>query len=798
MSQPGAVAAHPSHGAHEAHHEELGFWRKYVFSVDHKVIGIQYGITGLLFLLFGFSLMMLMRWQLAYPGAALPVLGAIFGEARMPGGTMLPDFYNELGAMHGTIMVFLGVVPLAVGGFGNFVLPLQIGAPDMAFPRLNMCSYQAFFLGGVTMLASFFVPGGAAQGGWTSYTPLAIIAAESGQTMWLIGMIFLITSSLLGAVNFIATTIQLRVKGLTFMRFPFFVWAQFVTAFLLLLAFPPLEAAAVMQLMDRLAGSSFFLPSGLVVSGQVLAVAGGGNPLLWQHLFWFLAHPEVYVLILPAMGIVAEVISNNTRKPLWGYRSMVYSLVFLGFMSFIVWAHHMFMTGMGTSMAAFFQTTTMIISIPSVVILTALIISLWGGSIRFNTPMLFALGFLPMFGIGGLTGLPLGFNIADIPLHDTYYVIGHFHYVVAPGTIFALFAGIYYWFPKATGRMMNETLGKIHFFGSFVCMNVIFMPMFSMGLAGVSRRLFDGGASYDFAQPVLHLNVVSSWGAWILMLFQLPFIFNFFWSIWKGAEDRGQPVAGHDDRVGGSVAAAARQFPRRPASVPRALRVQRSRRGQGLHAAARGLIRDGDSIHRRGAARHRSDQRQDRHLALPGLGGHAVRRPVCELHPDPDGRAELAAGRLDSERPARHVQHDRPDFVLDHDGHGLGVADAPPLRDVSDLHGGDDPPRVRLPRGQVLRVQPQVPRRSLSQHQQLPRHLLHPDRPAHAPRGRRDGGERLFPGPRLEALEDQPGVVHQPGRELRPLLAFRGPGLDLPLPDPVSSVGGIHDERPRS
>jgi len=410
----------------------------------------------------------------------------------------------------------------------------------MAFPRLNMLSYWSFFLGGVTMLVSFLVPGGAAQSGWTSYTPLSVIAG-TGQTFWLIGMIFLITSSLLGAINFITTIIQLRAKGLTFMRFPFFVWAQFVTAFLLLLAFPPLEAAGVMQLMDRVAGTSFFLPTGLVVSGQILNHAGGGNALLWQHLFWFLAHPEVYVLILPAMGIVAEIIANNTRKPLWGYRSMVYSLVFLGFMSFIVWAHHMFMTGMGTAMATFFQTTTMIISIPSVVILTALIISLWGGSIRFNTPMLFAVGFLPMFGIGGLTGLPLGLNVADIPLHDTYYVIAHFHYVVAPGTIFALFAGIYYWYPKATGRKMNETLGKIHFFGSFVCMNVVFMPMFIMGLAGVSRRLYDGGATYDFAQPVLHLNVVSSWGAWIMALFQIPFIFNFFWSIWKGQKVDGNP-----------------------------------------------------------------------------------------------------------------------------------------------------------------------------------------------------------------------------------------------------------------
>ncbi len=525
--------------AHEAHHEELGFWRKYVFSTDHKVLGIWYAMTGLLFLAFGFSLMMLMRWQLAYPEAALPLLGFL-GEARMPGGIMLPEFYNSLGAMHGTIMVFLGVLPLAVGGFRNFVLHLQNGAPDMAFPKINIESYWCLFLGGVTMFASFFVPGGAAQSGWTSYTPLANIAT-TGQTWWLIGMIFLITSSLLGAINFITTTIQIRAKGLTFMRFPFFVWTQFVTAFLLLLAFPPLEGAAIMQLMDRVVGTSFFLPSGLVVSGQVLDVAGGGNPLLWQHLFWFLAHPEVYVLILPAMGIIAEVITNNTRKPLWGYRSMVYSLIFLGFMSFIVWAHHMFMTGMGTTMAAFFQTTTMIISIPSVVILTALIISLWGGSIRFNTPMLFAVGFLPMFGIGGLTGLPLAFNVPDIPLHDTYYVIAHFHYIVAPGTILALFAGIYYWFLKATGRKMNETLGKIHFWGSFVSMNVVFMPMFIVGLAGVSRRLFDGGATYAFAEPVLHWNVVSSWGAWILAIFQIPFIFNFFWSIRKGEKTEENP-----------------------------------------------------------------------------------------------------------------------------------------------------------------------------------------------------------------------------------------------------------------
>ena len=521
-----------AHGDNGSSHE-LSFLRKYVFSQDHKVIGIQYGITALLFLLFGFTLMIIMRWQLAYPGQPIPLIGQWLGDANAPGGIMLPEFYNQLGAMHGTIMVFLGVVPLAVGAFGNYVVPLQIGAPDMAFPKLNMMSYWSYFLGGVTMLSSFFVPGGAANSGWTSYAPLSTIAT-TGQTFWLFGMVFLITSSLLGSVNFIVTIVQLRAKGLTFMRLPFFVWAQLVTSFLLLLAFPPLEAASVLQLMDRLAGSSFFLPSGLVVSGQQLQVSGGGSPILWQHLFWFLAHPEVYVLILPAMGIVAEVIANNTRKPLWGYKSMVYATIFLGFMSFIVWAHHMFMTGMGTVISAFFQTTTMIISIPSVIILTALLLSLYGGSIRFTTPMLFATAFLPMFGIGGLTGLPLGLAPSDIPLHDTYYVIGHFHYVVAPGTLFALFAGIYYWFPKVTGRKMNDLLGRIHFFGSFIFINGIFMPMFIEGLAGVSRRLYDGGQQYAHAQGVLHWNVFMSISAFCLFFFQFFFIVNFFWSMKKG------------------------------------------------------------------------------------------------------------------------------------------------------------------------------------------------------------------------------------------------------------------------
>jgi len=507
-------------------HYKESFLTKYIWSTDHKIIGLQYGITALLWLLFGFILMLIMRYQLAYPETPIPIVGALLGE----GGLLPPEMYNSLGAMHGTIMIFLGVVPLAFGAFGNYFVPLQIGAIDMAFPKLNAASYWMYFVGSVIMVTGFFVPGGAANSGWTSYPPLSNIAT-TGQTVWLLGMVFLITSSLLGSINILVTVIQLRAEGMNWMRLPIFVWVQFITAFLLLLAFPPLEAASVLQLMDRLVGTSFFMPSGLVVSGVVLPNTGGGSPLLWQHLFWFLAHPEVYVLILPAFGIVVEVIANNTRRPIWGYKSIVYAGIFLGFMSFIVWAHHMFITGMGTTMSSFFQTTTMIISIPSVVILTALFMSLWGGSIRYNTPMLFALGFLPMFGIGGLTGLPLGLAAADIYLHDTYYVIGHFHYVVAPGTIFALFAGIYYWFPKMTGKRMNETLGKLHFFFSLIFMNGVFLPMMAQGLAGVSRRLWDGGEMYAHAAGVLYLNEVMSVSAWLLGMTQIFFIVNMIISL---------------------------------------------------------------------------------------------------------------------------------------------------------------------------------------------------------------------------------------------------------------------------
>ena len=554
-----ASATHADdHGHHDDHHDP-GFIKKYIFSTDHKMIGLQYGITAGLFLLFGFYLMMVMRWSIAFPHEPLPGwMSWIFTEdwkARwLQDGKVTGETYNMFGAMHGTIMVFLGVVPLGFGAFGNFVTPLQIGAPDMAFPKLNMMSYWIYLAGGLLMCFSFFMESGAAKSGWTNYSPLAGIADAqvvnqwlAGQTQWLLGLVLLITSSLLGSVNFITTIINLRARGLTWMRMPFFVWAMLVTGFLLLLAFPPLEAAGIMQLMDRVAGSSFFMPSGLYTKAEgLLELSGGGSPLLFQHLFWFLGHPEVYVLLLPAIACVAEIIPANTRKPLWGYKGMVYGVIALGFLSFVVWAHHMYLTGMGPIVSTWFQTTTVLISVPSVILLTSLIISLWGGSIRFTPAMIWACAFLPMFGIGGLTGLPLAFNLVDLHLHDTYYVIGHFHYVVAPGILFGLFAGVYHWYPKITGRQMSSWLSHLHFWPSLICMNLIFFPMLTQGMAGFHRRWYNGGDAYLAKSPDsanvfgstvaehIDLNILMSYGAWFMALAQVPFLINLVMSKFIG------------------------------------------------------------------------------------------------------------------------------------------------------------------------------------------------------------------------------------------------------------------------
>ncbi len=539
---------------HHDHHNPP-FWQKYILSTDHKMIGMQYGITALLFLLFGFFLMMMMRWSIAFPNEPVPTwMSWVFSDnwqgRWLTDGKVTGETYNMFGAMHGTIMVFLGVVPLGFGAFGNYVTPLQIGAPDMAFPKLNCASYWLYFIGGVMMCGSFFLESGTAKSGWTNYPPLSTFADAqhpnqffTGQTQWLLGLVMLISSSLLGSVNFITTIINLRAKGMTWMRLPFFVWAMLVTGFLLLLAFPPLEVAGVMQVVDRTFGSSFFQPTGLVTGEGIEGYAGGGSPLLFQHLFWFLGHPEVYVLLLPSIACVAEIIPTNTRKPLWGYKSMVYAVLILGFLSFIVWAHHMYLTGMGSSVSAFFQTTTVLISVPSVVLITAMLISLWGGSIRFTMPMMWACAFLPMFGIGGLTGLPLAFNLVDLHLHDTYYVIGHFHYVVAPGILFGLFAGIYYWYPKMFGRFMNRTLGHLHFWPSLIFINLVFFPMLIQGMAGFHRRWYNGGDAYmapegsedvfgNTVREYIGLNELMSYSVFLLALAQVPFIINLF-TAWK-------------------------------------------------------------------------------------------------------------------------------------------------------------------------------------------------------------------------------------------------------------------------
>ncbi|GMW00836.1 MAG: cytochrome-c oxidase [Candidatus Hydrogenedentota bacterium] len=513
-----------------------------MFSTDHKAVGVAYALTALLFLALAFGLVLLMRWQLAYPGEPIPGAGRLFGpdHPTMAGGVMQPNFYNQLGAMHGTLMVFLAVVPLAVAAFGTYLVPLMIGAANMAFPRLSRIGFWCYVAGGFVILSSFFTELGPANSGWTSYPPLSVIEL-AGQTYWLAGMALVYLSNLLLSINLIVTVVQLRAPGMHFMRLPFFVWSQLVAAVLLLLAFPPLAAAAVLQIMDRVSGSSFFLPSGLVVSGRELEVSGGGSALLWQHLFWFLAHPEVYVLILPAFGIVAEIIANNSRKPLWGYKGMVMAAKFMGLMSMLVWAHHMYLTGMGTAMNAFFQATTLIISIPSIILATSLVVSLWGGSIRFTVPMLFALAFLPMFAMGGFTGIPLALSATNIVLHDTYYVIGHFHYVVAPGTLFALFAGIYYWFPRVTGRRMNDLLGRIHFWPTLFFMNMVFLPMMVQGLGAVSRRLYDGGMTYAHGQDVFFLNKAATHSAFALAIVQLPFVINFVYSLFWGKKAAENP-----------------------------------------------------------------------------------------------------------------------------------------------------------------------------------------------------------------------------------------------------------------
>jgi cytochrome c oxidase subunit 1 len=525
MSQ--RAAAHTAHAAHVEH----GFVRTYIFSTDHKMIGRQYLFYGLIMMILGGFLALLVRWELAWPESPVPGFGWV-PEPFMFGGIIPPETYNAMFTMHATIMIFFVVMPILVGAFGNFLIPLMIGARDMAFPVLNMLSFWVALPAALIMLTGFFVPGGHAAAGWTSYAPLSAnpvyTGVDWGQNLWIISLVILGFSSMMGAINYITTTINMRAPGMTFFRLPLTVWSLFVVAILLLLAIPVLTSALVMLLFDRLFGTTFFLP------------LGGGEPLLWQHLFWFFGHPEVYILILPAMGIASDVLSTFSRKPIFGYRSMVYAIIAIGFLSWIVWGHHMFQSGMNPALGVSFTITTMVIAVPSAIKTFNWLGTLWGGTIRFTVPMLNALAFVAMFVIGGLSGIFMASTPVDIFIHDTYYIVAHIHYVVFGGSVFGIFTAIYYWFPKMFGRMMNDTLGKIHFWGTFIFFNGTFFPMHILGVGGHMRRIYNP-LQYEFLHPLQPINVFITVCALLLGLSQIPFVINFFWSLFGGRRAERNP-----------------------------------------------------------------------------------------------------------------------------------------------------------------------------------------------------------------------------------------------------------------
>jgi cytochrome c oxidase subunit I len=519
-----------SHGEHDHDdHHEPGFWRKYVFSEDHKMIGLQFLFSGLLFLGLGGLLALGVRWQLGWPWTKVPLIGEfLFPET---GGVMSPEFYTMLFSMHATVMIFFVIIPLLTGAFGNFLIPLMIGARDMAFPKLNMFSYWFMWPAFLTMCASFFVEGGAAAAGWTSYPPLSVQASAApgsglGQTLWLVSVTFVGLSSMSGSVNYVTTIVMMRCPGMTLMRMPLTVWALFITAILQAFALPVLTAAGFMQLLDRTIGSVFFTPAidGYMINGVEVTV-GGGKPLLWQHLFWFYSHPAVYIMILPAMGIVSDVISTFARKPIFGYKPMILAISGIAGLGFIVWGHHMFQSGMNPAVGMTMMVTTMFIALPSAVKVFNWLGTIWGGRIIYSSAMLCALGFVSLFLIGGLSGIFMASTPVDIYIHDTYFIVAHIHYVLFGGSLFGIFAGIYYWFPKMFGRHLDETWGKVHFFISFVAMNCTFFPMHILGVGGMPRRLADPFI-YEYLEPLRGLNTFVSISAMVMGLAQIILVAN--------------------------------------------------------------------------------------------------------------------------------------------------------------------------------------------------------------------------------------------------------------------------------
>jgi cytochrome c oxidase subunit 1 len=542
LERPPATDRTPRATPHEPHHS---LFRKYIFSTDHKIIGIQYILTGLVMALLGAALALLIRLQLGWPEHQWTLLSRLL-PVGMPGGIMAPEFYLAVVTMHGTIMVFFFISYVLVSGFGNYLVPLQVGARDMAFPFLNMLSYWIAFLSALTLVGSFFVQGGAAAAGWTAYPPLSAIAAaipgsQMGQTIWLLSMALFIASFTMSGLNIVATVFSVRARGMSMMRLPLTVWSYFIASILGLLAFPPLTAAAVMLLLDRHFGTSFFLPSGLVV-GNALLENQGGSPLLWQHLFWFLGHPEVYVLILPALGIACDILPAFTRKPVFGYRISVWCLVAVGALSMIVWGHHMFVSGMSPFTGEYFSLVTLTITVPMTIFGVNMLASLWGARLQMSVPLMFSLAVIALFGSGGFGGLFLGNATADMQLHDTYFVVGHFHMMIGGVTLMATFAAVYFWFPKMFGRAMNVVLGKAHFWMTFAPFFVIFFAQHFLGLQGAPRRYY-AFTTYDFLRETRGQNEFISIAAIVLVTGQLLFLVNFVWSLFRGRPAAANPWA---------------------------------------------------------------------------------------------------------------------------------------------------------------------------------------------------------------------------------------------------------------
>ena len=524
-----------AHDAHHEHHHHETFISKYVFSQDHKMISKQFLITGIIWAIIGGLFSVLFRLQLGYPDSSFPWLEDILGHWAK-GGKIQPEFYYALVTMHGTILVFFVLTAGLSGTFANFLIPLQIGARDMASPMLNMLSYWFFFTASIIMFSSLFVQTGPASGGWTIYPPLSALGDASdgskiGMDLWLVSMAMFIVSSLLGGLNYISTILNLRTKGMSMAKLPLTIWSLFFTAVLGVLSFPVLLSGAILLLFDRNLGTSFYL-SDIVINGKILANEGG-SPILFQHLFWFLGHPEVYIILLPAMGMSSEILSVNSRKPIFGYKAMVGSLFAITMLAFLVWAHHMFVTGLNPFLGSFFVLLTLLIAVPSAIKVFNWLTTLWRANIRFTPAMMFAIGFVSLFISGGLTGIYLGNSALDLHLHDTYFVVAHFHIVMGVASFFGMFAGVYHWYPKMYGRYLNTTLGYIHFWVTIVGAYLIFWPMHYEGLAGMPRRYYDYSGWESF-KMFAGLNQFISFVAMIVFATQLLFVFNFFYSIFKG------------------------------------------------------------------------------------------------------------------------------------------------------------------------------------------------------------------------------------------------------------------------